>query len=256
MKKRYRRVLTIAGSDSSGGAGIQADLKTFSALGCFGMTAITAITVQNTCGVSSIFPLPPNLVKEQIEAVISDIGVDAIKIGMLFDPPKMDLPNVPIVLDPVMKAKGGAGLLKTECLDALKALFPKVLLITPNLEEASALIEQQIHNREEMIEAGRILVAFGANNVLIKGGDKGCDCLITSCEEVFWFEKPRVKTLNTHGTGCTYSSAIASYLAHGFPLKEAVNQAKQYLHEALEKGSEYQLGSGHGPLYHFTGVNP
>ena len=255
MKKNYRRVLTIAGSDSGGGAGIQADLKTFSALGCYGMTAITAITVQNTCGVSSILPVPPMLVKEQIEAVVSDLGVDAIKIGMLFDPPSMDLPNVPIVLDPVMQAKGGEPLLKPGAIDALKMLFPKVLLITPNLDEASALLGQQILSREEMVEAGKALIALGANNVLIKGGNQGCDCLITSSSEAFWFEKPSINTINTHGTGCTYSAAIAAYLAHGLPLNSAIKKAKHYLHNALKRGAEYQLGSGHGPLCHFIGAS-
>jgi len=255
MKKSYRRVLNIAGSDSGGGAGIQADLKTFSALKCYGMTAITAITVQNTCGVSSILPLKPTLIREQIETVVSDIGVDAIKIGMLFDPPKLELPNVPIVLDPVMQAKGGAQLLKLDALEVLKSLFAKVLLITPNLDEASVLLGRKINKPAEMIEAGKALIALGANNVLVKGGNKGCDCLITSSEEAVWFKKPPVKTVNTHGTGCTYSAAIAAYLAHGLPLKTAIRKAKHYLHRALKKGSEYQLGSGHGPLYHFIGVS-
>lgn len=259
--KKYARVLSIAGSDSGGGAGIQADLKTFSALGCFGMSAITAVTAQNTKGVQSIFPMPCQAVSAQIEAVFSDIGVDAVKIGMLYDRSIIHKvgefldkePSIPAVIDPVMYAKGGSCLLQD--VEELKFLFPKTLLITPNLPETSALLGREVTKRSDMPQAAEELLQMGAKNVLLKGGhlkeEQGADCFCSERGEITWIASPTVATQNTHGTGCTYSSAIAAFLAKGLPLLDAIHQAKSFLYEALLAGSFYQIGAGIGPLHHF-----
>lgn len=262
--KKYLRVLTIAGSDSGGGAGIQADLKTFSALECYGMTVVTAITAQNTRGIHSIFPLPASIIKDQLEAIFSDIGVDVIKIGMLYSSEIIEaviekltmLPMVPIIFDPVLRAKGGSLLLKHKALEILQKLFPLSLLITPNLDEASEILGRRIERKEEMEQACFDLIALGANHVLLKGGHllkgRGGDCFASKMGEVEWFIQPSVKTKNSHGTGCTLSSAIAAFLAKKLPLKEAIREAKGFLHEALTAGASYELGAGHGPLHPFS----
>lgn len=261
--KRYPRVLTIAGSDSGGGAGIQADLKTFAALECFGTTAITAVSAQNTQGVWSIFPLPSLVVSQQLDAILSDIGSDAIKIGMLFDDKIIEtvyqklslISSLPIVLDPLLWAKDSSLLLKQGAIHSLKKLFPLSLLITPNLMEASELLGYRLDRKEQMEKAALGLLRMGANNVLLKGGHllkgQGCDCFCSKTGEVSWFEQPVVKTKNTHGTGCTLASAIAAFLARKYPLKEAIKQGKAFLHSSLLAGAQYELGSGHGPLHPF-----
>lgn len=262
-QKQYFKVLTIAGSDSCGGAGIQADLKTFSALGCYGMSVVTALTAQNTMGVKSIHSVPSNFIKEQLEAVLDDIGTDAIKIGMLHSPEivrtvaetllKYKIKN--IVIDPVMVAKSGDRLLQQEAIDALKEyLFPIADIITPNLPEASTLLGHFISEKAQMQQAAEGLLKLGSKYTLIKGGhllnDESSDFLL-GANLCIWFEQNRIQTANTHGTGCTLSSAIASHLAKGIEIVSAVQLAKEYLTNALEEGSNYKMGHGHGPIHHF-----
>ena len=260
---RYVRVLSIAGSDSGGGAGIQADLKTFSALGCYGMTAIAAITAQNTCGVRAIHPVPAEMLKAQIDAVVQDIGVDAVKIGMLASPETVrvvadairsyQLPHV--VLDPVMVATSGDRLIATETADALvRELFPLVELITPNLDEAGWLLERRIEGIAALDAAAQQLLALGAPAVLLKGGhlpgDWVVDLLVDRNGLSQRFESARIVTHNGHGTGCTLSSAIAAELAAGAELPQAVANARSYILGAIAAGAEVRTGSGHGPLNH------
>ena len=263
--KSYYRALTIAGSDSGGGAGIQADLKTFAALGCYGMSVITALTAQNTVGVSAIHPVPPAFVARQLEVVLEDMGTDAVKIGMIHNSDlirviadrlhRYDAPN--IVIDPVMVAKSGDRLLQDEAVEALKEeLLPLVTVITPNLPEAAVLLGSPIEGRKAMEEAARELARFGPAAVLLKGGHlegERCPDLLYLRQEdkAIFFEARRVKTSNTHGTGCTLSSAIAAGLARGLSLADAVGRAKDYLTGALRAGAHYRLGRGHGPVHHF-----
>lgn len=261
--KRYQKVLTIAGSDSGGGAGIQADLKTFAALECFGTTVVTAITAQNTRGVASVFPLPAKIVQQQLDAIFSDIGTDVIKIGMLstheiiktVSDKLTSITPIPIVLDPVLSAKDGTPLLKKEAIDTLIKLFPLCLLITPNLPEASLLLGYPIERKEQMEKAALDLLEMGANHVLLKGGHlstgQGKDCFCSKGGVINWIEQPTVKTKNVHGTGCTLASAIAAFLAKEYPLLKAIQAAKLFLYSALLAGAKYELGSGHGPLHHF-----
>lgn len=263
--KNYNRVLTIAGSDSGGGAGIQADLKAIAANGCYGMSVITALTAQNTIGVSAIHPVPVPFVKEQIHAVLTDIGSDAIKIGMLFSSELIDMIASEltalgvgnIVLDPVMVATSGDKLLKDEAVNALKKrLIPMADLITPNLPEASVLLGGEIVTGADMKDAAIELSNLGCKNVLIKGGhlESGdCDDLLymASTDEVRTYPVERVATNNTHGTGCTLSSAIASGLARGLSMEEAVAAGKEYITGAIRSGARYRIGGGHGPVDHF-----
>ncbi|WP_028581258.1 bifunctional hydroxymethylpyrimidine kinase/phosphomethylpyrimidine kinase [Desulfogranum japonicum] len=265
MTKTYRRVLTIAGSDSGGGAGIQADLKTISANGCYAMSVITALTAQNTVGVTGIHPVPVDFVCEQLDAVLSDIGVDAIKIGMLFSPEliigiadKLRSFEVDtIVLDPVMVAQSGDKLLQDEAIDALKQhLIPMATLITPNLPEASELLGYRITSLDMPDLAARQLCELGCRHVLLKGGhletENSDDCLYNGLNnEITFFPAKRITTNNNHGTGCTLSSAIASQLALGKTVENAVAEAKQYVHGAIQAGAEYTIGHGHGPVHHF-----
>lgn len=267
QEKRYARALTIAGSDSGGGAGIQADLKTFSANGCYGMSVITALTAQNTLGVRSVFAVPAAMVSEQMEAVLSDIGADAIKIGMLFSPElirtvaeglRQWASAVPVVLDPVMVAQSGDPLLKEEAVAALKEeLIPLARLITPNLPEAAALLGRAIPTKAAMEEATRELATLGSSNVLVKGGhleEEGSsdDLLYLGAEQrLIHLPGERIPTRNNHGTGCTLSSAIAAGLARGLGLSEAVAHGKAYITAAIRAGAEYRLGGGHGPVHHF-----
>lgn len=263
--KAYHRVLTIAGSDSGGGAGIQADLKTFAALGCYGMSAITALTAQNTVAVTGIMPVTPEFVASQIDAVASDIGMDAVKIGMLHSAPiiravadRLAHHRPPhIVVDPVMVAKSGDRLLEEEAIDALRAdLFPLATIITPNLPEAEVLLNRTIADLGAMRDAAVALTALGPRAALVKGGhlrhERSIDVLYIAQEgEPMALEGERIETENTHGTGCTLSSAIAAYLARGYALREAVVRAKVYLTAALRAGASYRLGQGHGPVHHF-----
>jgi len=251
------RCLTIAGSDSGGGAGIQADLKTFQALGCYGMSAITALTAQNTVGVQGVLPVEADFVRAQIRSVLGDIGVDAVKIGMLHNAAvievvaaELDGLEVPVVLDPVMVATSGDLLLEDAAVDALRRLLvPRATLITPNLPEAEVLLGRSL----DAAAAAEALLAF-APAALVKGGhgsgDESVDVLAVraSAPVLRSFSAPRVDTRNTHGTGCTLSSAICAFLARGAALADAVEQAKGYLTDALVRGADDQLGSGHGPV--------
>lgn len=261
--KHYARVLTIAGSDSGGGAGIQADLKTFAALGCFGMTAITALTAQNTKGVQGIHGIPAEFLKAQIQSVMDDIGVDAIKIGMLHAPEIVDvvawaidhyqLKNV--VLDPVMVATSGDRLIASETVQVLvRELFPRATLITPNLDEAVLLLGRDISDASVLESAGRDLLAMGARAVLLKGGhlpgDDVMDLLVQPNTPSERLSSPRIHSNNVHGTGCTLSSAIAAYLALGLGLSEAVHCARQFIVQAIAHGADITTGHGHGPLNH------
>lgn len=264
-KKCYRRVLTIAGSDSSGGAGIQADLKTIAANGCYGMSVITALTAQNTLGVLAIHPVPVDMVAAQMEAVLSDIGIDAVKIGMLFSPELIRVVAETlekfgvrtIVLDPVMVAQSGDKLLQDEAITALKEyLIPMAELITPNLPEAAVLLEHEIFTAAAVESAARDIAAFGCANVLIKGGHlqtgDSDDCLyLGKSKQTVLFPGQRIVTRNNHGTGCTLSSAIASFIARGEDLITAVGHAKEYITGAIRAGADYSLGQGHGPVHHF-----
>lgn len=263
--KTYRRVLTIAGSDSGGGAGIQADLKTIAANGCYGMSVITALTAQNTLGVTSIHAVPVDFVAAQMEAVLSDIGADAVKIGMLFSPELIRTVaehlrsyRIPaIVLDPVMVAQSGDKLLQDEAIAALKEyLIPLATLLTPNLPEASVLLGREIISTEAIEQAAVELTGLGCANVLIKGGHletgPSDDCLYLGTERrVLILPGERIATRNNHGTGCTLSSAIASFIASGSSIEEAVRQAKEYITGAIRAGAVYTIGHGHGPVHHF-----
>lgn len=263
FKFEYPRVLSIAGSDSGGGAGIQADLKTFSALGCYGMTAITALTAQNTLGVRAIHGVPSQMLRDQIDAVMEDLGADAVKIGMLHSPEivrtvaeAMDrhaLQNV--VFDPVMVATSGAVLIDNGAVDVLvRELFPRVDVITPNLDEAALLVGQALKSAQDMEQAALALLAKGARAVLLKGGhlpgDTVIDLLMTGSGEKFWMQAARIHSANTHGTGCTLSSAMAAHLALGASLLDAVQHARTYVREALLSGAQVRTGQGSGSLNH------
>ena len=260
---QYPRLLTIAGSDSGGGAGIQADLKTFAALGCFGMSAITALTAQNTCGVRAIHGVPPDMLASQIDAVVEDIGVDAVKIGMLHSPEIVQAVADAIdrhalrhvVLDPVMVATSGAVLIDSPAIAALvRELFGRAVLITPNLDEASLLVGRTLTQEADMQAAAHELLANGARAVLVKGGhlagEEVSDLLQVAGAAPYWMRAPRIATANTHGTGCTLSSAIAVYLALGNSLIDAVEAARVYVRGALAAGAFVKTGQGSGPLNH------
>ena len=256
--------VTIAGSDSSGGAGIQADLKTFSALGVYGASVIAALTAQNTKGVTAIHDVPPDFVTAQIDAVFSDLDVGAVKVGMLSQPAVIEAVALglkrykqeKIVLDPVMIAASGDRLLAPEAIEVLrKVLMPMALVITPNLPEAAALLETAVaKNETEMQAQGEKLLALGARAVLIKGGHGGgpesIDLLVEP-NAVARFVAQRIDTQNTHGTGCTLSSAIAAGLAKGLDLSEAVRQAKAYVTAAIVASNRLAIGHDHGPVHHF-----
>ncbi len=258
--QRYIKTLTIAGSDSGGCAGIQADLKTFCALDCFGMSVVVALTAQNTIGVHGVRAVDPAFIGEQMDAIFSDSGVDAIKIGMLYDKQTVlavseKLPsNVPIVVDPVMVSTTGCRLLASDAVEAMKEyLFPRATLITPNLFEAAALSGHVIRDKKEMEHSARELLKWGSDAVLVKGGhlqeECGADCLATE-DQLEWFISPMIDTRNTHGSGCTYSAAITAYLAKQRELPVAILEAKSYVSKAMTKGAGYLLGKGSGPLYH------
>ena len=264
-KREYHKVLTIAGSDSGGGAGIQADLKTISAIGCYGMSVITALTAQNTLGVTGIHPIPPPFAAEQMTAVFSDIGADAVKIGMLYSAELIEVVAEQlekfgaknIVLDPVMVAQSGDKLLQDDAIQAIKDhLMPLADVVTPNLPEARVLLGREILGLEEMQTAAESLAAYGCRSILIKGGhlqeNKSTDMLYLA-EEARWvvLEADRIASRNNHGTGCTLSAAIAAYMAQGCSIEKAVRQAKVYIQNAIRAGAAYTLGKGHGPVHHF-----
>jgi hydroxymethylpyrimidine/phosphomethylpyrimidine kinase len=259
-RRPVRTVLTIAGSDSGGGAGIQADLKTFAALGVYGMSAITAITAQNTVGVTALLPLPADLVTAQIEAVASDIAVHATKIGMLANAAiveatvaviaELELPLV--VVDPVMVAKGGASLIDVDGVRVIRTeLLPRALVVTPNIPEAEALGDMTIRSTKDAREAARRIHRLGPA-VIIKGGHSVGEDLVDVLfdgEAFTELHTPRIVTTNTHGTGCTYASAVAAHLALGYQLVEAATRAQTYVAGAIRHG--LAVGHGHGPLDHF-----
>jgi len=258
--------LTIAGSDSSGGAGIQADLKTFAALGVYGASVITALTAQNTTGVSGIHQVPAEFVTAQIDAVFADLDVAAVKIGMVAHPPVIDAivaglkhwSPKHVVLDPVMVATSGDRLLAAEAVDALRTkLIPLASVITPNLPEAAALLDEAVAADEATVEKqGRRLLALGCKAVLIKGGHgegaESIDYLVDS-SGVTALAAPRVATKNTHGTGCSLSSAIAAGLAKGEGMETAVRNAKAWVSAAIAAADRFSVGRGHGPIHHFHG---
>ena len=259
------RVLVLAGSDSGGGAGIQADIKTITALGGYAATAITAVTVQNTLGVTGVHPIPLDIVEAQARAVLDDIGADAVKTGMLGDAAMVEVvarvldsaQGVPAVIDPVMVAKGGASLLAREAIGALKSLLvPRAALLTPNAPEAAALTGLVVETTDDLRRAGEAFLELGAQAVLMKGGhilggdgagDRVVDLLITRHGETT-FEGERIVTRHTHGTGCTLASACATGLAQGLTLTESVTRAWNYVHEAMLRAPGF--GAGHGPLDH------
>ena len=266
---RYARVLSIAGSDSGGGAGIQADLKTFAALGCYGMTAITALTAQNTVGVQGIHPVPAAFLKAQLQSVIEDIGVDAVKIGMLHAPQIVEvvawaidhyqLKNV--VLDPVMVATSGDRLIASDTVQVLvRELFPRAALITPNLDEAALLLQQPITDAQELDAAAQALLAMGAQAVLLKGGhlpgDALVDVLLQPGQPLLRMGSARIPSRNVHGTGCSLSSAIAAHLALGQGLADAVQAARHFIRAAIAAGAAVKTGQGHGPLNHGHAPQP
>ena len=265
---RYKTALTIAGSDPSGGAGLQADLKTFSALGVYGSSAVVAVVDENTVGVYGVHPIPLNFVQGQIRSVLHDIGADAIKIGMLHDSELIrgvlstlrEYPDIRrIVLDPVMVATSGDPLLQPEAVATLRdELVPYARVITPNLPEASLLLGETVDHQDQLEDAARALshLTDAKVSVMLKAGHLENDSLI----DIFYnaetdrsqrLASPRVNTVNTHGTGCTLSSAIAAYLAKGADLDNAARLAKEYIAAAIAAGAAYEIGHGHGPVHHF-----
>ena len=258
--------LTIAGSDSSGGAGIQADLKTFAALHVYGASVVTALTAQNTRGVQAIHDVPADFVAAQIDSVFSDLAVGAVKIGMLSHPEtiravaeglRRHAAGIPVVLDPVMVATSGDRLISQEAVEILRSeLMPLAVVVTPNLPEAATLLDEgQAEHENEAVAQGRRLLARGARAVLIKGGHgegrESVDHLIAADGTLRRFAAPRIETRNSHGTGCTLSAAVAAGLARGQGLTEAVGTAKIYVTAAIRAADSVPVGHGHGPLHHF-----
>ena len=264
MKKRYNTVLTIAGSDSGGGAGIQADIKAISAMGCYAASAITAITVQNTLGVQAVHPVPLDILRGQIDAVLSDIGADAVKIGMLHSSEvvilvaemieKYGITNV--VLDPVMVSTSGHRLIEEDAVEVIKSrLLPLARVITPNVPEAEILAGCKIAGEDEFEAIARRLSDNGNVSVLMKAGHLSGDSLVdyfynAEDDTITRLQSKRVQTKNTHGTGCTLSSAFAAALAKGEGLTMAATSAKSYIEQAIISGAEYEIGKGHGPVNH------
>lgn len=261
---KYATVLAIGGSDSGGGAGIQADIKTISALGCYATTAITAVTAQNTIEVIAMHNLTPALVKAQLQAVLSDITPQAIKIGMvptaghalIIAEMLQAQPLIPVIFDPVMITTTGQQLMADQSLDVIKkSLMPLVTLLTPNIDEAAVLADMSIESLGEMKIAAARIIAAGCKAVMVKGGHLKTNVLfdvyldINGNQEVF--ESGKIDSFNTHGTGCSLSSAIASYLALGHTLLESVQLARQYIYDAIVAGENIKTGKGHGPLNHF-----
>ena len=262
--KPNSKILIIAGSDSSGGAGIQADIKTVTALGSYAMTAITAVTIQNTTGVKSIIPIDAKEISKQIEFTSKDIKPDAIKIGMLYSTKvirsviqSLDIIKVKkIILDPVMIAKGGAKLIDNKAVELLRSeLIKKVSLITPNIPEAEILTNTKIKNKEDMIFAASILIELGAKNVFIKGGhldSKMVQDIFVNKKEIVIIKNRRITTSNTHGTGCTLSSAISTFFSCGKTLKKSCELATMYVNNSIRSNLNY--GKGHGPINHLSSI--
>lgn len=258
-----RKALTIAGSDSGGGAGIQADLKTFQELGVFGMSALTAVTAQNTLGVHGVYPLTAEAVASQIDAIGTDMGTNALKTGMLFNAEIIEMVSEKIkqyrwknvVVDPVMIAKGGASLLQNEAVEALKQhLLPLAMVITPNIPEAEVITGMKIKSLEDKQAAAKKMVEFGAKHIVLKGGhdeenDEAVDVFYDG-NEFSYFTSKRIQTKNTHGTGCTFSAALTAGLAKGQGVKEAVAVAKSFIQAAIE--DDLHIGAGHGPTNHWA----
>lgn len=254
-----KKVLTIAGSDSCGGAGIQADLKTMSALGTYGMSVITAVTAQNTIGVSEVLEVDKKMVESQLKCIFEDIEVDAVKIGMVSNAEIINAIKVQllkykaknIIVDPVMVSKSGYFLLREEAVDEIKELIKIADIVTPNIPEAEVLSGRKINCEEDMKEAAIIISKLGAKNVLVKGGHRCNDAndILYSEGKFFTLKGERIYTKNTHGTGCTLSSAIASYMAKGKAINEAVELAKQYINNAIK--NSFSIGKGVGPVGHF-----
>lgn len=265
MKKyTYPSVLTIAGFDGSGGAGIQADIKTASALGCFSTSVLTALPVQNTQGVRKIYPVPVETVADQIEAILDDIFPDAIKIGMVHTPQLVETivstlgkyKKIPLVFDPVMVATSGHRLIEEDTIAAItEQLFPIADVITPNMDEAAILAKMKVETLEDLYAAGKEIKKLGCRSILLKGGHQNTPT-ITSLfydeqEKYHSFETTKFNTNNTHGSGCTLSSAIAAYLAQGKTLYDSVSLGQDYVYQAIENGKDVQTGLGNGPLNHF-----
>ncbi len=259
----YANILTIAGSDSGGGAGIQADLKAISATGAYGLSVITALTAQNTVGVDAIYPVAIDFLKQQLETVARDIRIDAIKVGMLGTPEVteavaafLETQDCPIVVDPVMVAKSGDRLLHADAITSLReTLIPKATVITPNLPEAADLLGlSEATDRDEMMSQAYALLELQPEAILLKGGHlvtaESPDLLLVG-HQVEWFENQRIETVNTHGTGCTLSSALASYLGQGLSIVQAVEAAKHYISGAIATADQLTVGQGHGPVNHF-----
>jgi hydroxymethylpyrimidine/phosphomethylpyrimidine kinase len=260
--KQKAKILIIAGSDSGGGAGIQGDIKSASACGAYAATAITSITVQNTLGVTNVFNLPTAIISQQIEAVLSDIGADVIKTGMLSTTEIIlivvqtlqNYSQIKLVIDPVMVAKGGAKLLQNSALEALKTkLLPMAYLVTPNIPEAEILSGLKINNEAEMLQAAKIILAqTGAKNIIIKGGHLHGDDLVDILlegEKITKITSKKIATKNTHGTGCSFASSISAYLAQGESLENAFKKAHDYIYNAIKNAPN--IGAGHGPIEHF-----
>ncbi len=259
--RRTPSAMTIAGSDSGGGAGIQADLKTFAALGVYGTAALTAITAQNTVAVTAVHEIPVDIIAAQIQAVASDIGADSLKTGMLSSSAIIEcvadslsvLPAVRnLVVDPVMVAKSGDSLLREEAVSTLKAkLLPLAAVVTPNIPEAETLTGMTIKTDDDVMEAARAIVAMGARSVVVKGGHREGPAtdLYFDGSNFQEFSSPRFETVNTHGTGCTFASSVAAGLAKGLEVENAIGQAKEFVTEAIR--TSFPIGQGHGPLNHF-----
>ena len=258
--RKIPTALTIAGSDSGGGAGIQADLKTFAALGVYGTSALTAITAQNTVGVTAVYEIPTDIIVAQITAVIGDIGTDAVKTGMLSNSAIVEVVAQALkrhrverlVVDPVMVAKSGDSLLQPEAVDAVRTqLLPLAAVLTPNIPEAEVLTGMTISSQEDMRRAAQLIVGMGARGVVVKGGhlEGPATDLFYDGSQFREFTAPRIDTVNTHGTGCTFASAVAAGLAKGMNVLDAVAQAKEYVTEAIRRS--FPIGRGHGPLNHF-----
>jgi len=263
-KNKNFHVLTIGGSDSSGGAGIQGDLKTFSALSCYGMSVITALTAQNTQGVQEVQDIPSKFISSQITSIFDDIRVDAVKIGMLFNASVVktvakclyEYKDLPIVLDPVMFAKSGDRLIEETAIEVIKKnLFPLATIVTPNIAEAAALVGRHIQSPKDIEIATLELCSLGPEAIVVKGGNlttqRSDDCMVTKGNRLKWLKQKRIPTQNTHGTGCTFSSAIASFLAQSYSIEDAIRLAKKYLTGALKAGSDISIGTGKGPVMHF-----
>ncbi|KTD68849.1 bifunctional hydroxy-methylpyrimidine kinase and hydroxy-phosphomethylpyrimidine kinase [Legionella steelei] len=264
------KALSIAGFDGSGGAGIQADLKTFSALGCYGMTVLTALPVQNTSGVKHCYNIPLQAIDDQLNVLFDDIKPDGIKLGMLFNSEIIELVSsflkrkaidIPIVIDPVTVAKSGDPLLLPEAVSSLiTQLMPLATLITPNLPEAAAFTGINATNEEEMLDVGNKLLEFGSKYVLLKGGHlqspESNDLLMGTNGDIHWFTNPRINSKNTHGTGCTLSAAITACLAQNIDLITSCRIAKNYLFHAIHAAKEQSVGLGNGPVHHFYHLWP